>query len=307
MDSSYLICIIGPTAIGKTALSISLANAFSTAIISADSRQFYKEMSIGTAVPSAQELASAPHYFIQHKSVTESYSVGDYQRQALEKITELHKDHNRLILVGGSGLYVDAVTKGLDQFPKVDPEIREGLNKRLKEESLEALQLELKALDPLYYEQVDIHNPHRVIRALEISIGAGKPYSTFLNQGQNKRSFKTIYVGLKADREIMYQRINTRVDLMIKQGLLEEAKSLHHLKDLNALNTVGYKELFAHLDGLTNLNQAVDEIKKNTRRFAKRQLTWYRKKDDILWFDYRSSHEAIAEKIEQAIRQQQPG
>lgn len=304
MDSSYLICIVGPTAIGKTALSISLAKTFSTPIISADSRQFYKEMSIGTAVASTQELASAPHYFIQHKSVTEPYSVGDYEREALDKITELYKEHNRLILVGGSGLYVDAVTKGLDQFPKVDSKIREELNNRLKEESLRDLQLELKTLDPLYYKQVDIHNPHRVIRALEVSIGSGKPYSSFLNQGRGKRPFKALYVGLRADREIMYQRINTRVDLMMKQGLLEEAKSLHHLKDLNALKTVGYKELFTYLEGQTTLDQAVDEIKKNTRRFAKRQLTWYNKKDDIHWFDYRSSHRDIADKIEEFINQQ---
>lgn len=304
MDSSYLICIVGPTAIGKTALSISLAKTFSTPIISADSRQFYKEMSIGTAVASTQELASAPHYFIQHKSVTEPYSVGDYEREALDKITELYKEHNRLILVGGSGLYVDAVTKGLDQFPKVDSKIREELNNRLKEESLRDLQLELKTLDPLYYKQVDIHNPHRVIRALEVSIGSGKPYSSFLNQGRGKRPFKALYVGLRADREIMYQRINTRVDLMMKQGLLEEAKSLHHLKDLNALKTVGYKELFTYLEGQTTLDQAVDEIKKNTRRFAKRQLTWYNKKDDIHWFDYCSSHRDIADKIEEFINQQ---
>lgn len=304
MDRNYLICIIGPTAIGKTALSISLAKAYSTAIISADSRQFYKEMSIGTAVPSSQELASAPHYFIQHKSVTASYSVGDFERESLEKLTELYKDLNRLILVGGSGLYVDAVTKGLDQFPQVDPEIRNCLNNRLKNESLEALQVKLKTLDPFYYQQVDIQNPHRVIRALEISIGTGKPYSSFLNQGRAKRPFETIYIGLKADRETLYDRINTRVDLMMAQGLLEEAKGLYHLKDRNALNTVGYKELFAFLDGESDLEKAVNEIKKNTRRYAKRQLTWYKKKDDIHWFDYRSPHEDITQKIEQIIEQQ---
>lgn len=304
MDRNYLICIIGPTAIGKTALSISLAKAYSTAIISADSRQFYKEMSIGTAVPTPQELASAPHYFIQHKSVTASYSVGDFEREALATLTQLYKDHTPLILVGGSGLYIDAITKGLDQFPKVDPAIREGLNNRLEEQSLEALQVKLKTLDPLYYEQVDIQNPHRVIRALEISIGTGKPYSSFLTKGTTKRPFETIYIGLKANRETLYDRINTRVDLMMTEGLLEEAKKLYHLKDLNALNTVGYKELFEYLDGKSDLDSAVNKIKKNTRRYAKRQLTWYRKKNDIHWFDYRSPHEAITQKIEQIIRQQ---
>ncbi|WP_417859335.1 tRNA (adenosine(37)-N6)-dimethylallyltransferase MiaA [Xanthomarina gelatinilytica] len=292
-----LISIVGPTAIGKTALSIKLANDFNTEIISADSRQFFKEMQIGTAAPTPSELAQAKHHFIHHKSVEDDYNVGAFEKDALHLLKQLFKTHDTVIMVGGSGLYVDAVTQGLDHFPKVPASIREQLNNQFKEEGLQALQEQLKTLDPNSYKHIAIDNPQRVIRALEVSIGSGKPYSSFLNKAKNKRDFKTISIGLTAERDIIYNRINNRVDLMMEQGLLTEVKNLQDKKHLNALNTVGYKELFKYLDGEWTLDFAVSEIKKNSRRFAKRQLTWFRKKEDILWFDYKTPLETIIETI----------
>lgn len=302
VDASYimtktLISIVGPTAIGKTALSIKLANDFNTEIISADSRQFFKEMQIGTAAPTPSELAQAKHHFIHHKSVEDDYNVGVFEKDALHLLKQLFKTHDTVIMVGGSGLYVDAVTQGLDHFPKVPASIREQLNNQFKEEGLQALQEQLKTLDPNSYKHIAIDNPQRVIRALEVSIGSGKPYSSFLNKAKNKRDFKTISIGLTAERDIIYNRINNRVDLMMEQGLLTEVKNLQDKKHLNALNTVGYKELFKYLDGEWTLDFAVSEIKKNSRRFAKRQLTWFRKKEDILWFDYKTPLETIIETI----------
>lgn len=304
MEKKFLICIVGPTAIGKTALSISLAQEFSTSIISADSRQFFKEMEIGTAVPSKEELDAAPHYFIQHRSIEQPYSVGDFERDAVELLEKLFARNNVIILVGGSGLYVDAVTQGLDYFPDVDPQIRETLNRRLETESLEVLRQELKQRDPDYYSRVDLQNPHRVIRALEICIGTKKAYSSFLKGAQSQRGFTPIYIGLDAKREVVYDRINSRVDIMMQQGLLKEAERLFSYRDLTALNTVGYKELFRYLEGSITLEQAVTDIKTNTRRFAKRQLTWYRKKKDIKWFDYLTPHSGIAAAIRQQIAAQ---
>lgn len=292
-----LISIVGPTAIGKTALSIELANVFNTEIISADSRQFFKEMQIGTAAPTATELAAAKHHFIHHKSVEDDYNVGAFEKDAIQLLNKLFKTHDTVIMVGGSGLYVDAVTQGLDHFPQVPTSIREQLNKQFKEEGLEALQGQLKNLDPKSYKQIAIDNPQRVIRALEVCIGSGKPYSSFLNKAKNKRDFKTISIGLTAERDLIYKRINNRVDLMMEEGLLNEVKSLQDKKHLNALNTVGYKELFKYLDGEWTLDFAVSEIKKNSRRFAKRQLTWFRKKEDILWFHYKTPLETIIETI----------
>lgn len=297
MNTKTLISVVGPTAIGKTSLAIQLANHFSTEIISADSRQFYKDMCIGTAVPSAEELRAAKHHFIQNLSIIDAYSVGDFERDVIERITQLFKIHDVLILVGGSGLYVDAVTKGLDSFPKVDDTIRQDLNLIFQEHGLKHLQEQLKTLDPIYYERVDIENPHRLIRALEICIGSGKPYSSFLNNPKQKRDFKTISIGLEAERPIIYDRINKRVDMMMAQGLLDEVKSLQPYKHLNSLNTVGYKELFKHLDGEWDLDFSVAEIKKNTRRFSKRQLTWFKKNEATLWFDYKSDSNTILESI----------
>lgn len=301
MNSNYLITIIGPTAIGKTALSIKLASYFKTEIISADSRQFYKEMSIGTAVPSKEELVAAPHHFIQHKSIFENYSVGDFEKDALKKLEELFDKNDVVIMVGGSGLYVDAVVKGLDEFPKIDATIRLQLNQTLEKEGISALQDKLKELDPDYASKVDLENPHRLIRALEICIGSGIPYSSFLDNPKKKRPFKTIKVGLTADREIVYDRINQRVDIMIEEGLIEEAETLHKHKELNALQTVGYKELFNFFEGKWDKDFAISEIKKNTRRFAKRQFTWFKKDETILWFDYEQHIDTILEKIESVL------
>lgn len=299
-----LIAVVGPTAIGKTALSIKLANHYNTEIVSADSRQFYKEMTIGTAVPSKEELSAAKHHFIQNLSVTEDYSVGDFERDGLALLDKLFKVQDIVILVGGSGLYVDAIVKGLNHFPDVDESIRLKLNDSLKNEGLEPLQNQLKTLDPKYFEKVDINNPHRVIRALEICIGTQKTYTSFLEQDKEERPFNTITVGLEADRTKIYERINDRVDIMMAEGLLKEVKSLEPYKNYNALNTVGYKELFNYLDDEWSLEFAISEIKKNTRRFAKRQLTWFKKNSDTLWFNYKTTEQTIIKVIDNKMQSQ---
>ena len=299
-----LIAVVGPTAIGKTALSIKLANHYNTEIVSADSRQFYKEMTIGTAVPSKEELSAAKHHFIQNLSVTEDYSVGDFERDGLALLDKLFKVQDIVILVGGSGLYVDAIVKGLNHFPDIDESIRLKLNDSLKNEGLEPLQNQLKTLDPKYFEKVDIHNPHRVIRALEICIGTQKTYTSFLEQDKEERPFNTITIGLEADRTKIYERINDRVDIMMAEGLLKEVKSLEPYKNYNALNTVGYKELFNYLDDEWSLEFAISEIKKNTRRFAKRQLTWFKKNSDTLWFNYKTAEQTIIKVIDNKMQSQ---
>ena len=302
MNKPILIAIIGPTAIGKTDLSIKLAKHFQTEIISADSRQFYKEMSIGTAVPSTEELAQAKHHFIQHISVTNSYTVGDFEKEALNKLDELFNTHEVAIMVGGSGLYVDAVTKGLDDFPEIDTQIRAKLNEDLHSKGLVYLQEQLKELDIEAFQTIAIDNPRRVIRALEVCLQTKKPYSSFLRKKENKRPFNTVYIGLTADREIIYNRINQRVDNMIQDGLLEEVETLLGKQGLNALQTVGYKELFNYFNKEWPLDFAVSEIKKNTRRFAKRQLTWYRKNESVKWFDYLTPVEEITTYINKTIK-----
>ena len=293
MTSKYLISIVGPTAIGKTALSIKLAQYFNTEILSADSRQFYKEMKIGTAVPSEEELKAAKHHFIQNKSIEHYYTVGDFERDAITTIEDIHSQQDLAIMVGGSGLYVKAVTKGLDDFPEVDKRIRQQLIKDHEEQGLSVLQERLKILDPKAFNTIAIDNPQRLIRALEICIGTEKPYSSFLTNPEKARSFKTISIGLDADRSVIYDRINRRVDIMIENGLLDEAKGLFPFRHLNALNTVGYKELFQYFEGHHTLEQAISEIKKNTRRFAKRQLTWFRKDSSIKWFDFETDPDTI--------------
>jgi len=297
-----LISIVGPTAIGKTSLSIEIAKAFETEIISCDSRQFYKEMSIGTAVPSKEELNEVKHHFIQNISIFEIYSVGKFEKEAIELIENKFKKYDILCLTGGSGLYQKAVLEGLDDFPKVNPEIRKKLNKRYNNNGIEDLQKQLKRLDPEYFKAVDTQNPHRLIRALEICLGTGKPFSYYLKQRKNyKRDFNSIKIGLTAGREIIYERIEKRVELMFDNGLLEEAKSLFKHKHLNALKTVGYKEIFDFIEGNISLEQAKSEIKKNTRRYAKRQLTWYRKEADIRWFQFDCDRNQIVEYINQNL------
>jgi len=296
-----LITIVGPTAIGKTSLSIKLANYFKSDIISCDSRQFYKEMTIGTAVPEPEELAAATHHFIQDRSIFDDYNVGEFERDALKKLDDLFLTNSTQIMVGGSGLYVDAVLKGLDYFPDVDRQIRIDLTKELHEKGIQSLQEKLKVLDLETYNTIAIDNPHRIMRALEICIGTNIPYATFKNKPKAPRNFKSIKVGLTADREIIYNRINQRVDLMIENGLLDEAKLLHQHKNLNALQTVGYRELFSFFDGDFTKELAISEIKKNTRRFAKRQMTWFKKDTQTLWFDYKTDVNHIISTISNKI------
>ena len=286
MKPKYLISIVGATAIGKTALSIQLARHFKTDIISCDSRQFYREMKIGTAVPKENELRQVRHHLIQNRSIMDEYSVGAFEQDAMEVLDQLFKKHNLVVMVGGSGLYVDAVLNGLDDFPDVNPKIRMQLKNEIQEFGIKVLQDRLKKMDLMSYQQIDIDNPQRLIRALEICIGTGKPYSSFLNNKKNKRNFVAIKIGIKAERTLIYERINSRVDQMLVEGLLGEAKELYKYKNLNALQTVGYKELFKFMDDEINLNDAISEIKKNTRRFAKRQGTWFRRDKEIEWFEY---------------------
>ncbi len=295
----YLITIVGPTAIGKTALSIALAQHFNCEIISCDSRQFFKEMQIGTAVPTPEELAGAQHHFIQNKSIFENYTVGDFEREAIVKLDELFMTNDYVVMVGGSGLYVDAVLKGFDDFPEISASVREEVTSNYEKSGIEYLQTELKKRDLNYFEVVAKENPQRMMRALEVCIGSGKPYSSFLNQKKNTRNFTPILIGLEAERSVIYHRINQRVDIMIKEGLLGEAKNLFPHKNLNALQTVGYRELFSHFDGEISLEFAIEEIKKNTRRFAKRQLTWFKRNENIKWFDYLVNRNEIIEYIKE--------
>jgi tRNA dimethylallyltransferase len=297
----YLITILGPTAIGKTSLSINMANHFGCEIISCDSRQFFKQMAIGTAVPSKKELKAAPHHFIQNKSIFENYTVGDFEKESISKLDELFLTNDYAILVGGSGLYIDAVLKGFDEFPEVDISIREEVNSNYKKLGLDYLQTELEKRDPDYFSIVAKGNPQRMMRALEVCIGSGKPYSSFLNQKKNIRNFTPIIIGLEAERSVIYDRINQRVELMINEGLLAEANELLVHKDLNALQTVGYRELFRYFEGEISLQFAIEEIKKNTRRFAKRQLTWFKKNNDTKWFDYLTNPNEIIGYIKEQI------
>jgi len=303
----YLITIVGPTAIGKTSLSIALAQHFNCEIISCDSRQFFKEMSIGTAVPSKIELSSAKHHFIQNKSIFESYNVGDFEKEAILKLNELYEDNDYAILVGGSGLYVDAILKGFDTFPEIDKSIRDSVMSEFELNGIGYLQEYLKKLDPNYYAELTqknpqtLLNPQRMMRFVEVCIGTGKPYSSFINQKKNQRSFTPILIGLEAKREVIYDRINQRVDLMMNEGLLAEAKKVYPQKELNALQTVGYKEIFSYFDNEITLEFAIEEIKKNTRRFAKRQLTWFKRNPETKWFEYDVNKEEIVEFINNKI------
>lgn len=266
--------IYGPTAVGKTTYAIKLAQELNTEILSADSRQFYKEMKIGTAVPEKEELESVKHHFIQHKSIHEDYNVGLFERDAINKIDELFKRFDTLIMVGGSGLYMDGVCKGLDSFPEITPTLRENLRQDYLKNGLEWLQNEVKIFDPEYFKSADIHNHQRLLRCLEVCRQSGQSYSSFKKAQKNIRPFEVEYYSIKMDRETLYNRINKRVDIMMDKGLLSEVESLKNFQHLNALKTVGYKELFSHLNNELTLKQAVDQIKQNTRRYAKRQLTW---------------------------------
>jgi tRNA dimethylallyltransferase len=279
-----LIVIAGPTAVGKTAIAIELAAKLCTEIVSADSRQFFREMAIGTAKPTPEELAQAKHYFVDSHSVTDNFSVGDFEKEGLALLDEIFKTHGTAILVGGSGLYIKAICEGFDELPTATEGVRERLNQEFKDKGITWLREKLRSADPVYYEQVDLNNPQRLIRALEVFESTGKPFSSYRKATTNKRPFKSIKIGLDLPRDVLYQRIDHRVDEMVKQGLVEEVRSLLPHRHLNALNTVGYSELFDYFDGKTDLETAIALIKQNTRRFAKRQLTWFRKDKDIRWF-----------------------
>ncbi|CAM3936515.1 tRNA (adenosine(37)-N6)-dimethylallyltransferase MiaA [Flavobacterium sinopsychrotolerans] len=299
----YLITIVGPTAIGKTSLSIVLANYFKCEILSCDSRQFFKEMTIGTAVPNESELDTATHHFIQNKSIFENYTVGDFEKEAIAKLEELFLTNDYAILVGGSGLYVDAILKGFDEFPEIDASVRTEINTNYEKLGIGYLQQKLEVLDPDYFKTLTVdnpqtlQNPQRMMRFVEVCLGSGKPYSSFLNQKQNSRTFTPILIGLEADRKVIYNRINQRVDIMINEGLLAEAKTLFSNKELNALQTVGYRELFSYFDREISLEFAIEEIKKNTRRFSKRQLTWFKKNENTKWFDFETPYGTIVDYI----------
>ena len=297
MNSKRLLYVAGPTASGKTALAIALAKHFDTEIVSCDSRQFYKEMTLGTAVPNSEELAAAPHHFIQQRSIREPYSVGDFQREALKTLKKLFKTKDTVILVGGSGMYADALIDGLDVFPEIDPQIRLDLNAKLHSEGIEALSWQLKKLDLTYYEKEDLGNPHRLIRALEVCLESGLPYSSFLGNKKAPDFFTTKKIVIQWKRQTLYKRINQRVDQIVAAGLEEEAQKLYPNKNENALQTVGYREWFIHFDGTTDKATAIEEIKKNTRRYAKRQITWFKRYSDAVLVEGGGSVEKVLENL----------
>ena len=302
MPQPTLIVIIGPTAIGKTELCIDLAESLNTQIISADSRQIYKELNVGTAKPGKEELERVPHHFIGTKSIHDYYTAGMFELDVLQLLEDLFNKHNQIIMTGGSGLYINAVCEGIDALPRVDPEIRNKLIEQYEKEGIQSLRHDLKKLDPDYYEMVDLKNPKRLLKALEITVMTGKPYSSFLTRPNKERPFNILKIGLNKDREELYEIINKRVDKMIDKGLLEEAKELYKHKGLNALNTVGYKELFEYFDGNITYKRAIELIKRNTRHYAKRQLTWFSKDEEIKWF-HPDDKEKIREYIHQYLKE----
>ena len=302
-----LIVIVGPTAIGKTALSISLAQHFECEIISCDSRQFFQEMHIGTAVPSQAELEMVQHHFVQNKTIFEPYSVGTFEKEAITKLDQLFEKQDVVVMVGGSGLYIDAVVFGLDLFPEIQVEVRNELATEFATNGIEFLLQKLQTLDPQYYQHLlsenpqTLQNPQRMMRFVEVCVGTKMPYSSFLKSKTTQRNFETIWIGLEGNRNTIYNRINKRVDTMIEEGLLAEAEMLYPNKNLNALQTVGYRELFSFFEGQMSLEFAIEEIKKNTRRFAKRQLTWFKRNKNITWFDFEIDQNIIKNHIFEKI------
>lgn len=284
MEGKHLIVLAGPTASGKTATAIKLAKAFDAEIISADSRQFYKELSIGTAAPTAEELAQVKHHFVHNLSIEDKYDVADYEKDVLSYLKQYFKTKNVAVMTGGSGLFIDAVCNGLDSMPDISEEVRDRVSKMLETDGIEALQKEVEKVDNDYFQVVDRQNPRRLQRALEVYYQTGRPYSAFRQRNVAKRDFEIIKLAILWDRDKLIERINQRVDMMMQQGLLDEVKSVYQKRHLNSLNTVGYKELFDYLDGKCTLEQAVEQIKINTRQYAKRQMTWLRKNGDYQWF-----------------------
>lgn len=292
MKTNWLIVLTGPTGIGKTDLSIEMARQFNSVIISGDSRQIYKELHIGTAAPTPLQTAMVPHYLIATHSVTDYYNAWQFEQDVLQLTRDLFPQINPIILTGGSMMYIDALCNGIDELPTIDTELRENLARQYREEGIDPIRRLLKQLDPVFYNQMDLQNHKRVIHAVEICMMTGKPYSDLRTKPKHDRPFNILKIGLEMDREELYDRINRRVDMMMQQGLEDEAKQLYHLRHLNSLNTVGYRELFDYFDGNCTLPEAIDLIKRNSRRYAKKQLSWFRRDKEMHWF-----HPAEREKI----------
>ncbi len=292
--SKSLIILLGPTGVGKTDLSIDIARYFDTEIISCDSRQIFKEMVIGTAVPDGKTLAAVPHHFIGSHSIHENYNARKFEIEVLEKLEELFAQKDLVLMTGGSMLYIDALCKGLDDLPDIDPDLRKQLMNRMESEGLESLKNELLERDPAYYSEVDLQNPKRILHALEICLITGRPFSELRTNKSRKRPFNMLKIGLNCDREILYNRINQRVDTMFEDGLEKEATLLHPFSQLNSLNTVGYRELFEYFNGTITLEQAKEKIKANSRKYARKQLTWFRRDPEITWFTPGMKDEIIA-------------
>lgn len=299
-NQKYLIILFGPTGVGKTDLSIEIAQKFKAEIFSCDSRQIYKELNIGVAKPGANQLKSVKHHFIDYVSVHNHYSIYQYEADSIKALDKYFENNDIALMVGGSGLYIDAVINGVDEMPDPDPVIRKTLNELFNQNGLEALRFELKKHDPIYYDQVDLKNPQRIIRALEMFYLTGKPFSEFRKNSNVDRSFGIIKIGIDLDREKLYQRINQRVDKMISDGLVQEAYDLYHIKNLTALKTIGYRELFEYIEKKCSLDEAIELIKKNTRNYAKRQLTWFRRYSDTNWF-LPDQNEELIKMIEQKV------
>ena len=299
--NNQLVTIIGPTAIGKTDLAIKIAEFYKTEIVSADSRQFYRELNIGTAKPSSSELSKIKHHLINNKSIQEQYNINDFEKDAIESINSIFKKNKVAVLVGGSGQFINSVLYGLDEIPEIDENIRNSLYSDMDSLGIKALQEKLKLLDPNSYNNIDIDNPRRLIRALEVTIGSGKPYSNFLKKTKKTRNFNVITIGLNQDRDVLYEKINTRVDNMIKGGLIDEAKGLYELKNLKTLNTIGYSEVFKYIDKIYSKDECINEIKKNTRRYAKRQLTWFKSIENVKWVSPNYDLKDVLNHIERLI------
>ncbi len=279
-----LIVIVGPTGIGKTDLSIDIARAFHTEIISSDSRQIYKELKIGTAVPAEEQLRQVKHHFIANKSIYDYYNASMFELEVIDLLNELFKTYNQVVMTGGSGMYINAVCDGIDDLPTIDQNLRTDLINQLEQEGIESLRMQLKILDPESYHRMDLKNPKRILKALEVSMQTGKPYSEFLSGSKKKRDFQIVKVGLQRDRNELYDRINIRVDQMVSEGLVEEARQFFKDRSLNSLNTVGYKELFEHFEGKISLEKAIELIKRNSRHYAKRQMSWFARDKELVWF-----------------------
>lgn len=285
MNTKYLIVIVGPTGSGKSDLAIEIAERYGAPIISTDSRQFYRGIPIGTAQPDAEQLQRVEHHFIASHDLKQEFNCGAYETEALAKLEELYRKHDVVVAVGGSGLYIKALCEGMDSLPEAEPELREELARRLRSEGLESLCEELRERDPAYYEEVDRNNPARVLRALEVCISTGLPYSSMRTGEKRQRPFNIIKLGIDMERERLYERINRRVDVMMQMGLEQEARAVYHLRVLNSLQTVGYREMFDYFDGTISRDEAIELIKRNSRRYAKRQMTWFRRDEEIKWVD----------------------